>query len=80
MAIIDSSGVRDARDVEEDRLSFLEAVRSSSIVSENGSVPTGSTRVVGSSCNDEGTHSRRRVRYASMAINAQRSKAACGFC
>ncbi|XP_058095723.1 negative regulator of systemic acquired resistance SNI1-like isoform X4 [Magnolia sinica] len=40
MAIIDSSGVRDARDVEEDRLSFLEAVRSGSIVSENGSFPT----------------------------------------
>ncbi|KAI3928197.1 hypothetical protein MKW98_023798 [Papaver atlanticum] len=40
LAIIDSFGVKDARDIEDDRLSFLEAVRVTSIVPENGTVPS----------------------------------------
>ncbi|XP_026448411.1 negative regulator of systemic acquired resistance SNI1-like isoform X2 [Papaver somniferum] len=39
-AIIDSFGVKDARDIEDDRLSFLQAVRVTSIVPENGTVPS----------------------------------------
>ncbi|KAF8413798.1 hypothetical protein HHK36_001791 [Tetracentron sinense] len=41
MAILDASGVKDAQDVDDDRLSFLEAVRASSIVPESGTAPTG---------------------------------------
>ncbi|KAI3887506.1 hypothetical protein MKX03_032015 [Papaver bracteatum] len=40
LAIIDSFGVKDARDIEDDRLSFLETVRVTSIVPENGTVPS----------------------------------------
>ncbi|KAK8970440.1 hypothetical protein KSP40_PGU017345 [Platanthera guangdongensis] len=40
LAIIDSSGVRDARDVHEDRLSFLEAVRTASLRSASPIPPT----------------------------------------
>ncbi|KAF6155958.1 hypothetical protein GIB67_039289 [Kingdonia uniflora] len=40
LAILDPSGVKDSRDVEDDRLTFLEAVRAASLVPENGIVPT----------------------------------------
>ncbi|XP_019055986.1 PREDICTED: uncharacterized protein LOC104613171 isoform X2 [Nelumbo nucifera] len=40
LAIFDSSGVKDARDVNDDRLAFLEAVRASSIVPQIGTAPT----------------------------------------
>ncbi|XP_010248643.1 PREDICTED: uncharacterized protein LOC104591497 isoform X3 [Nelumbo nucifera] len=40
LAILDSSGFKDARDVNDDRLAFLDAVRASSIVPEIGTAPT----------------------------------------
>ncbi|KAL5989526.1 isoform X1 [Asimina triloba] len=40
MAIIDDSGLKYARDREDDRLSFLEAIRQGSIISEDASMPT----------------------------------------
>ncbi|XP_068657518.1 negative regulator of systemic acquired resistance SNI1 isoform X2 [Aristolochia californica] len=40
MAILDTCGVKDSRDVHDDRLSFLEAVRSASIIATDGTVPT----------------------------------------
>ncbi|CAN6482710.1 unnamed protein product [Victoria cruziana] len=40
MAILESSGCKDVRDLHEDRLSFLEAVRSAAIIHRNGSAPT----------------------------------------
>ncbi|XP_077229357.1 negative regulator of systemic acquired resistance (SNI1) [Tasmannia lanceolata] len=40
MAILDASGVKDARDIQDDRFSFLEAVRASTIISERGIAPT----------------------------------------
>nr|XP_029119175.1 negative regulator of systemic acquired resistance SNI1 isoform X2 [Elaeis guineensis] len=40
MAILDSSGIKDARDIHDDRLSFLEAVRFASLASESLSAPS----------------------------------------
>ncbi|XP_074585899.1 negative regulator of systemic acquired resistance SNI1 [Curcuma longa] len=40
MAILDSSGIKDSRDVHDDRLCFLEAVRSASLASESPSAPS----------------------------------------
>ncbi|PIA46873.1 hypothetical protein AQUCO_01500424v1, partial [Aquilegia coerulea] len=40
MAILDSSGIKEARHVLDDRLSFLEAVRSAFLVSNTGITPT----------------------------------------
>uniref|UniRef100_A0A1D1Z9U2 5-methylthioadenosine/S-adenosylhomocysteine deaminase n=1 Tax=Anthurium amnicola TaxID=1678845 RepID=A0A1D1Z9U2_9ARAE len=40
LAILDSSGIRDHRDVHDDRLCFLEAVRSASLISGSSAVPT----------------------------------------
>ncbi|KAF9608734.1 hypothetical protein IFM89_010866 [Coptis chinensis] len=40
MAILDSSGIKDSKDLLDDRLAFLEAVRASSLVSESGSAPS----------------------------------------
>eukprot|EP00268_Persea_americana_P024392 TRINITY_DN2381_c0_g1_i11.p1 TRINITY_DN2381_c0_g1~~TRINITY_DN2381_c0_g1_i11.p1 ORF type:complete len:415 (-),score=75.24 TRINITY_DN2381_c0_g1_i11:467-1711(-) len=40
MAILDSAGVKEARDLEDDRHSFLEAVQSACLMSGSGSVPT----------------------------------------
>lgn len=40
MAILDSSGIKDARDIHDDRLSFLEAVRFASLASESPSAPS----------------------------------------
>ncbi|KAJ4975776.1 hypothetical protein NE237_000882 [Protea cynaroides] len=40
LAILDASGLTDARDYDDDRLTFLEAVRASSIVAENTTAPS----------------------------------------
>ncbi|CAH2078642.1 unnamed protein product [Thlaspi arvense] len=40
MAMLDSSGTKDNRDANEDRLQYLEAVRAASLVPENGIPPT----------------------------------------
>ncbi|XP_042520135.1 negative regulator of systemic acquired resistance SNI1 isoform X2 [Macadamia integrifolia] len=40
LAILDASGLNDARDYDDDRLTFLEAVRASSIVAENTTAPS----------------------------------------
>jgi hypothetical protein len=40
LAMIDSTGAKDSRDANEDRLQYLEAVRAASLVPENGIPPT----------------------------------------
>ncbi|RRT49165.1 hypothetical protein B296_00046229 [Ensete ventricosum] len=40
MAILDSSGFKDSQDVHDDRLCFLEAVRSASLASEPSTAPS----------------------------------------
>lgn len=40
MAILDASGVKDTQDANDDMMAFLEAVRLSSLVPENGTAPT----------------------------------------
>ncbi|XP_072984603.1 negative regulator of systemic acquired resistance SNI1 isoform X5 [Typha latifolia] len=40
MAILDSSGIKDSRDIHDDRVSFLEAVRSTSLASDSPSAPS----------------------------------------
>ncbi|KAG9440583.1 hypothetical protein H6P81_020748 [Aristolochia fimbriata] len=40
MAILDTCGVKDSRDIHDDRLSFLEAVRSASIIATDATIPT----------------------------------------
>lgn len=40
MAILDSSGVKESRDMDDDRHSFLQAVRSGCLISDSGNAPT----------------------------------------
>jgi len=40
MAILDSSGIKDSRDLHDDRAAFLEAVRSACLAADNPSAPS----------------------------------------